>query len=131
MQAALVLFAVSAAVGWLFLRLVPFFSRGVIALVMLIPAVSALSIMVLGITVDGILPDRRIRFPANLTLPILHAAIMAVVVQLLVTTANPLEATPEQAIPALLLWFNPFTLSVCVVFSVGFLSLFLIRSPKK
>jgi hypothetical protein len=129
-QAAFILFVVSSLVGFYFLRGMPELKSRVLLLAISIPAISALAVVLITGAVEGILPGRKLVFPTNLTLPLMHVAIMAVVVRLMLTTSNPLEALPDQVLPALI-WENWRVLALCAVGESTLLSLFIVSGAGK
>lgn len=99
-------------------------------LVVSVPAISSLALVALIAAIDGLLPEQRMAFPANLTLPIIHVALIAVLIKLMATTPNPLEAVPEQFSPALV-WEHWNVLAVCVLSEIFMLSLLLLSKSAK
>jgi hypothetical protein len=126
-EVALTLTIASGFVGWLFLRGV---SGNAQLLAVSVPAVSALAVMILCLSVEGLLPGERISFPANLLLPVVHLALTAMLVQLLTTNPSPIEAVPERVLPVLI-WQNWKVLGATAFGEMALLSAFLFQGPPR
>jgi hypothetical protein len=130
-QAAFALFLVSSLVAFFLLRKDPEMKTATFMLVISIPAISSLAVVALIAAIDALLPGERLAFPSNLTLPIMHVALMAVLIKLMATTPNPLEAVPDQFAPALV-WERWSALLASLVGEILILSLMLLaRAPKE
>jgi len=130
LQAAFVLFIASTLVAFYFLRGVPEIRSGVFLLAISVPAIAALAIVVLTLTLEGLLPERKLVFPVNLTLPLMHVALMAVLVQLMMTTESPLQAVPDRVLPALI-WEHWNVMTACALGEMTLLSLLVYAGSAK
>lgn len=93
-QAAIVLFAVAAAVSWLVLRRSPHYSGAALAVVISVPAIASLVLALILNALESLLPAPRITFPVNVTLPLIHCSLMALLVSLILTSPTAFEAPP-------------------------------------
>lgn len=129
-QASFALFLVSSLVALYFLRREPDMKPAIFMLVLSVPAIASLALVALIAAVDALLPAERLAFPTNLTLPIVHVALMAVLIKLMATTPNALEAVPDQFSPALI-WQHWNVLAVCGFGELLILSLMLLSKAAK
>lgn len=91
------------------------------------PALGALGLVV-GSTVLPIVPASRIVFPLNLTLPLVHTALVLMMVKLVITMPSALQ-TAFPALQPLAVWENWRLLFGCFAAEVVILSVLVLARP--
>lgn len=87
------LFAVCGLVALLFMNRSATDFRGT-AIVIAVPAIASLALVALTAILPGLLAPGRVAFPLNLTMPIVHAALMLVTIRLLLSGWNGVQTIP-------------------------------------
>lgn len=87
------LFAVCGLVALLFMNRTAADFRGT-AIVIAVPAISSLALVVLTAILPGMLAPGRVAYPLNLTMPIVHAALMLVTIRLLLSGWSGVQTVP-------------------------------------
>jgi hypothetical protein len=95
-----------------------------------IPALAALCLVCAVAILPGLIPTHKIEVPQTFTLPILHSALMIVLVQLLLTTPAAMQRPPEQ-LRVLVFWQDSRILIGCTLVEFGLLSLLALAAARK
>jgi hypothetical protein len=95
------------------------------------PAAACLLLVALAVNFSGLAPDQGIKFPKNITLPLVHVALCAVLTRLALTTRGPFEVVPAPLAPAII-WTDPARLIGATLVAIALLTVNLRReSPKR
>jgi hypothetical protein len=120
--AALVLFFWAAALGIAFVQRIDASGYVPYLTVLTVPVLATGLTLFALVVAPGLLPGGKIRFPANLTLPVLHIALMVACVVVGTSTGNAL-VMPNPTVTLLELWIMPGPLLVVGAMQIGTLSL--------
>jgi hypothetical protein len=111
LQTALTLFAVAGAFGLVRLRQLGLSGREPTVVVLALPISATLLYVLIAFMVPSLLAPGRLRFPLNLTLPVVFVAMTLVSVVLWTTTGSAAFQVPE-ALQVARIWTQPSTLGV-------------------
>lgn len=109
-QTAATLFAVAAAFGLVRLRQMGLSGREPTVVVLALPISATLLYVLAAFTIPSLLATGRVRFPLNLTLPVVFIALTLVSVVLWTTTGSAAFQIPE-ALQVARLWTQPAILA--------------------
>jgi len=94
----------------------------ILAILVSVPALASLIFVVLGSMIPSLLATGRIKFPLNLTLPVVHTLLIVVCTRILLTTPNGAEL-PADGIRPIGLWLHWGVIGSVLIIEVGVLSL--------
>lgn len=98
------------------------------AVALSIPALASMALLGLGLTVPSLFAVRRVAFPLNLTLPLIHGALITMFMELM-NSGLGLIRLPE-SLQGAMVWANPRMIVISVVAQFIVLSaLTLLRIP--
>jgi hypothetical protein len=130
-ESSFILFAISGVLaGFEFWRL---HGQGwrVLAILVSVPALASLILVVICSMVPGVLATGRLRFPLNITLPVIHTLLIVVCTKILLTTPNGAEIPPEAMRP-IELWLRWGVLASVLILEFAILTglVATLRPPK-
>lgn len=114
LQTSATLFAVAAAFGLVRLRQLGLSSRESTVVVLALPVSATLLYVLAAFSIPSLLASRSLRFPLNLTLPLVFVALTMASVVLWTTTGSAAFQIPE-ALQVAKIWNQPVTLATVAV----------------
>lgn len=111
LQTALTLFAVAGAFGFVRMRQLGLSGREPTVVVLALPVSATLLYVLAAFIMPSLLAPGRLRYPLNLTLPVVFVAMTLVSVVLWTTTGSAAFQVPE-ALQVARIWTQPSTLGV-------------------
>jgi hypothetical protein len=130
-QTAATLFAVAATFGLVRLRQMGLSGREPTVVVLALPISATLLYVLAAFTLPGLLATGRVRFPLNLTLPVVFIALTLVSVVLWTTTGSAAFQIPE-ALQVARLWTQPGILAtVALAQALALTGLGFLQKPRQ